>query len=144
MSNLDLINQKKREALEKTLSEGAAFMATNAQKEGVITTEEGIQYLVLENGDGTNFPKLTDTITCHYHGTLINGNVFDSSVKRNQSISFPLNKLITGWQKIIPLMSVGSKWVLYLPAQYAYGNSATGSIPGGSTLIFEITLLGIN
>lgn len=122
---------------------GKAFMEANAKKPGVKTLENGIQYIVLVEGDGPK-PKVTDNVTVHYHGTLINGTVFDSSVERGQPATFNLQQLIKGWQIGIPLMPVGSKYRFFIPQQYAYGMTTRGKIPGGATLIFDIELFNIN
>ena len=121
---------------------GAAFLAENGQREGVVTTDSGLQYEVLEQGDGAK-PKATDTVTTHYEGRLLNGEVFDSSIKRGQPASFPLNRVISGWTEGLQLMAVGSKYRFYIPAELAYGNRATGGIPPQSTLTFDVELLDI-
>ncbi|HBN05474.1 MAG TPA: peptidylprolyl isomerase, partial [Bacteroidales bacterium] len=94
-------------------------------------------------GNGAR-PKSTDTVNVHYHGTLIDGNVFDSSVQRGEPISFPLNQVIQGWTEGLQLMTVGSKYTFFIPADLAYGDSPVGTIPAGSTLVFDVELLGIN
>jgi FKBP-type peptidyl-prolyl cis-trans isomerase FklB len=120
-----------------------AFLAENAKKEGVKTTASGLQYKVIKSGTGAS-PKLTDTVKVHYHGTLINGTVFDSSVERGQSISFPVNRVIKGWVEALQLMKVGDKWTLFIPANLAYGDrSPSPDIPANSPLVFEVELLGI-
>lgn len=122
---------------------GAAFLQVNKQQPGVIELPEGIQYEVIKEGTG-NQPKLTDTVTAHYKGSLLDGKEFDSSFKRNQPFSAPLTALIKGWQIAIPLMKEGSHWRLWIPSDLAYGDrGAGGDIPGGATLIFEVELLGI-
>jgi FKBP-type peptidyl-prolyl cis-trans isomerase FklB len=125
-----------------TAKEGAKFLADNAGKEGVVTTASGLQYLVLTEGTGPK-PKATDTVKTHYEGTLINGEVFDSSVERGQPATFPLDRVIRGWTEALQLMNTGSKYRLFIPPELAYGNQATGSIPPQSTLIFEVELLEI-
>jgi FKBP-type peptidyl-prolyl cis-trans isomerase FklB len=122
--------------------EGEKFLAENALREGVITTESGLQYEVLKMGKGKK-PKATDNVKVHYHGTLINGTVFDSSVDRNEPITFGLTQVIAGWTEALQLMPVGSKFKLYIPQQLGYGSQQAGSIPPYSTLIFEVELLGI-
>lgn len=122
--------------------EGEAFLAQNKLKEGVITTESGLQYEVLTEGKGPK-PSATDRVKVHYHGTLINGTVFDSSVERGEPITFGLNQVIAGWTEGVQLMSVGSKYRFYIPQELGYGNRAAGQIPPYSTLIFEVELLGI-
>lgn len=122
---------------------GAAFLQVNKQQPGVIELPEGIQYEVIKEGTGKQ-PKITDTVTAHYKGSLLDGKEFDSSFKRNQPFSAPLTALIKGWQIAIPLMKEGSHWRLWIPSDLAYGDrGAGGDIPGGATLIFEVELLGI-
>ena len=134
--------QMQQEGL-KAREEGKLFLTSNLKKEGVKETPSGLQYKVVQEGSGAN-PKATDTVNVHYHGTLINGNVFDSSVQRGEPISFPLNQVIQGWTEGLQLMNVGSKFTFYIPADLAYGDSPVGTIPAGSTLIFDVELLGIN
>jgi FKBP-type peptidyl-prolyl cis-trans isomerase len=115
-----------------------------AQTNELKSTASGLQYQVLKQGTGTVSPKPTDTVRVHYHGTLLNGNVFDSSVQRGEPISFPLNRVIAGWTEGLQLMKVGDKFKFIIPPQLAYGaNSPTPSIPPNSTLVFEVELLGI-
>lgn len=125
-----------------TKEQGEAFLAENALKEGVITTESGLQYEVLKMGKGKK-PSETDRVKVHYHGTLIDGTVFDSSVERGEPIVFGLNQVIKGWTEGVQLMPVGSKFRFYIPEELGYGSRAAGSIPPFSTLIFEVELLGI-
>ncbi len=123
---------------------GAAFLAENAKRQGVVRLSNGLQYEVIVAGTETAKPTLNNTVKCHYHGTLINGEVFDSSVQRGEPISFPLNGVIKGWQEALQLMTVGSKWKLFIPSELAYGERSAGPVIGpGSTLIFEVELLGI-
>ena len=123
---------------------GAAFLAENAKRPGVVRLSNGLQYEVMVAGTDTAKPTLKNTVKCHYHGTLINGEVFDSSVQRGEPISFPLNGVIKGWQEALQLMTVGSKWKLFIPSELAYGERSAGPVIGpGSTLIFEVELLGI-
>ena len=127
----------------KAKEEGEKFLAENAKREGVKTTASGLQYEVLEATIGQK-PKATDTVRVHYEGTLIDGTVFDSSYKRGESISFPLNGVIKGWTEGLQLMSVGSKYKLFIPYQLAYGEAGAGaSIPPYAALIFTVELLGI-
>lgn len=122
---------------------GEAFLAENAKKEGVKTTPSGLQYKIMKSGAGET-PKPTDTVKVHYHGTLINGTVFDSSVQRGEPITFPVTGVIPGWVEALQMMKVGDKWQLFIPARLAYGNnSPTPAIPPNSPLIFEVELLGI-
>lgn len=123
--------------------EGEIFLRGNREKSGVIETPSGLQYKVEKQGDGEK-PKSNDVVNVHYHGTLLNGEVFDSSVVRNEPISFPLNQVIPGWTEGVQLMNIGSKFTFYIKADLAYGDSPVGNIPSGSTLVFEVELLGIN
>lgn len=135
--------QKQKELAAKTLKEGQQFLAENAKKEGVIVSSTGLQYEILEEGTGTK-PTLSSTVKTHYHGTLIDGTVFDSSVERGQPIDFPVRGVIKGWQEGIPLMSVGAKYRFYIPQELAYGmRSPSPTIPAGSALIFEVELLEV-
>jgi len=128
---------------EKNLEEGENFLAENGKRSGVTTLESGLQYEILEEGNGAK-PSLEDKVSCHYHGTLIDGSVFDSSVERGKPASFPVNGVIKGWTEALQLMSVGSKWKLYLPAELAYGERGAGrDIGPNSALIFEVELLEI-
>lgn len=130
---------------QENIKVGEQFLKENASKEGVVTLENGMQYIVLNQGTGKQKPSLEDKVTTHYHGTLIDGTVFDSSVERGEPATFPLNAVIEGWQKGIPLMSEGAKYRFFIPAHLAYGNRAMGpKIPAGSTLIFEVELIKIN
>ena len=122
---------------------GETFLAENAKREGVKVTESGLQYEVLEATIGQK-PKATDKVRVHYEGTLIDGTVFDSSYKRGESITFGLNQVIKGWTEGLQLMSIGSKYKLYLPYQLAYGERGAGAnIPPYAALIFTVELLGI-
>ena len=130
-------------ASTKAKEEGEAFLAQNAKRAGVKTTPSGLQYEVLEATLGQK-PKATDTVKVHYEGTLIDGTIFDSSYKRGESISFPLNGVIKGWTEGLQLMSVGSKFKFFIPYQLAYGERGAGaSIPPYAALIFTVELLGI-
>ncbi|MBR1717404.1 MAG: FKBP-type peptidyl-prolyl cis-trans isomerase [Paludibacteraceae bacterium] len=123
--------------------EGEKFLAENAKREGVKVTESGLQYEILEPSLGQK-PKATDTVRVHYEGTLIDGTVFDSSYKRGESITFPLNGVIKGWTEGLQLMSIGSKYKFFIPYQLAYGERGAGaSIPPYAALIFTVELLGI-
>lgn len=122
---------------------GQEFLDANKGKPGVITLPDGLQYKILKEGDGPK-PTASDTVSCNYRGTLINGKEFDSSYKRGQPASFPVSGVIKGWTEALELMPVGSKWELYIPADLAYGDRGAGQdIQPGETLIFEIELLGI-
>lgn len=126
----------------QTKQEGEEFLAANATKESVIVTESGLQYEVIKMGKGPK-PSATDRVRVHYHGTLIDGTVFDSSVERGEPITFGLNQVIAGWTEGVQLMPVGSKFRFYIPQELGYGAREAGSIPPYSTLIFEVELLGI-
>lgn len=128
----------------ETHEKGLAFLKHNGKKEGVVTTASGLQYKVLRKGSGTVHPKANDTVKVHYHGTLIDGTVFDSSVERGEAISFPLYRVIKGWTEGVQLMVVGEKTRFFIPSQLAYGFRSVGKIPAGSTLIFDVELLGID
>ena len=134
--------QNKQLAAEN-LEAGRAFLAENAEDPEVVTTDSGLQYKVLQEGTGEQHPKATDKVTVHYHGTLIDGRVFDSSVDRGEPASFPLNRVIPGWTEGVQLMNVGSKYRFYIPYNLAYGENGTGSIPPFSTLIFDVELISI-
>ncbi|MEI6859140.1 MAG: FKBP-type peptidyl-prolyl cis-trans isomerase [Shewanella sp.] len=127
---------------EKALSESVAFLETNKAKEGVVTTESGLQYEVLTLGTGEK-PVAEDMVEVHYVGTLIDGTEFDSSIARDEPAKFPLNRVISGWTEGLQLMSVGAKYKFVIPADLAYGERDTGTIPANSTLIFEVELLSI-
>ena len=135
---------KKQDAKNQRLAiDSKIFLEQNKQKDGVMTTESGLQYLILSEGKGNN-PTLNDNVTVHYHGTLIDGTIFDSSVDRKQPATFPLNGVIPGWQEALQMMSIGSKWKIFIPSELAYGESGAGAIGPNSTLIFEVELLSIN
>jgi FKBP-type peptidyl-prolyl cis-trans isomerase FklB len=121
---------------------GEKFLAENAKKPGVITTASGLQYEILKKGTGP-LPTSTNTVKVHYHGTLIDGTVFDSSVERKEPATFPVNQVIKGWTEALQLMPVGSKFKLYVPQQLAYGDKDQGKIKPFSMLIFEVELLSI-
>jgi FKBP-type peptidyl-prolyl cis-trans isomerase len=125
-------------------TQGAEFLATNASAEGVVTTPSGLQYRVVTEGDGPR-PTSSDTVTVHYTGKLLDGTVFDSSVERNEPISFSLNGVIAGWTEGVQLMPVGSTYEFWLPPDLAYGaqGAGRGVIPPNATLYFEVQLLGI-
>lgn len=123
------------------LNAGEAFLAENAKRENVVTLPSGLQYEIIKQGDGPK-PSANNTVTCHYHGTTIKDDVFDSSVRRGQPASFPLNAVIKGWTEALQLMPVGSKWKLFIPPHLAYGNrNISREIGPNSTLIFEVELI---
>jgi FKBP-type peptidyl-prolyl cis-trans isomerase FklB len=128
---------------EKNQKEGETFLAENKKKEGVITLPSGLQYKVIKAGSG-NKPKATDTVSVHYQGTLLNGTEFDSSYRRGQPVSFPVNGVIPGWTEALQLMEVGAKWQVVVPSSLAYGDRGAGpQIGPNATLIFEIELISI-
>ena len=138
-----------RSSINKTSAQeniqlGEAFLATNRDTDGVKITASGLQYLVLQEGAGSQHPVASDRVKVHYHGTLIDGTVFDSSVDRGQPIEFSLHQVIKGWTEGLQLMVVGEKTRLFIPSNLAYGNRQSGAIGAGSTLIFDVELLGIN
>lgn len=137
------INAIRAEQGKAAKAEGEKFLAENGKKEGVVTLKNGLQYEVLREGNGKK-PKATDQVKCHYEGTLINGQVFDSSYKRNEPAVFPLNQVIPGWTEGLQLMQEGAKYRFYIPYILAYGESgAGGSIPPFATLIFDVELLEV-
>ena len=137
------MNPELGEQSSKNLEEGEQFLAANKQKEGVITTESGLQYKVIRKGTGKT-PKLSDTVETHYRGTLINGKEFDSSYKRGETISFPVSGVIQGWTEALQLMKEGAKWQLFIPSELAYGaRGAGGDIGPNATLIFDIELISV-
>lgn len=137
------INAIRAEQGKAAKAEGEKFLAENGKKEGVVTLKSGLQYEVLREGNGKK-PKATDQVKCHYEGTLINGQVFDSSYMRNEPAVFPLNQVIPGWTEGLQLMQEGAKYRFYIPYILAYGESgAGGSIPPFATLIFDVELLEV-
>lgn len=144
VEELQTLSQEKQAAAQvKNKAEGEAYLAENAKKDDVTVTGSGLQYKVLSAGDGAK-PKATDTVTVHYHGTLIDGTVFDSSYNRGEPAVFPVNGVIAGWIEGLQLMGVGDKYELTIPANLAYGSHGSGaSIGPDSTLIFEVELLAI-
>ncbi|MBM77359.1 MAG: peptidylprolyl isomerase [Crocinitomicaceae bacterium] len=140
----DYFAKQQAAASQEIIKVGEDFLAKNGKRDGVITTESGLQYEILKVGDGPK-PSATDNVKTHYHGTLLDGTVFDSSVDRGEPISFNVNGVIAGWTEALQLMTVGSKWRLYIPYNLAYGERGAGSKIGPySTLIFEVELLNIN
>jgi FKBP-type peptidyl-prolyl cis-trans isomerase FklB len=137
-------SKKQKKESESMIEEGANYLQENAKKEGVTTLPSGLQYEVINDGTGP-MPSIEDNVTTHYHGTLIDGTVFDSSVERGEPASFPVGGVIKGWTEALQLMSVGSKWKLYVPYDLAYGERGAGAQIGPySTLIFEVELISIN
>lgn len=151
LMNQDLCNMTIQQKLQEFMSkknagvkeEGRKFLAENKKQPGVVELPSGIQYKIITQGTGIK-PTLEDTIKVHYKGTTLDGNVFDDSYSRGEPIEFPLGGLIEGWKQSLVLMPVGSKWQLFIPSEYAYGDRGAGSaIPGGATLIFELELLDV-
>ena len=139
----EYFSKQQEEMLNKNLETGIAFLEENSKKDNVVSLPSGLQYEILTEGNGPK-PKATDSVKCHYHGTLLDGTVFDSSVQRGEPAVFGVNQVIKGWVEALQLMSVGSKWKLFIPSSLAYGSQGAGSsIEPNSTLIFEVELLGI-
>ncbi|MGY0218646.1 FKBP-type peptidyl-prolyl cis-trans isomerase [Endozoicomonadaceae bacterium StTr2] len=137
------IQAEEAERAKEMSAEGEKFLAENAQREGIVVTESGLQYEIITAGEGDK-PTATSKVRTHYHGTLVDGTVFDSSVERNQPAEFPVNGVIAGWTEALQMMPVGSKWRLYVPHNLAYGErGAGGAIAPYSTLIFDVELLDI-
>lgn len=135
--------EKQKIESEGAVKVGEDFLVENAKKEGVKVTESGLQYEVMASGKGGS-PAATDTVEVHYHGTLVNGSVFDSSVDRGTPAKFPVNRVISGWTEALQLMKEGDKWRLTIPASLAYGaQSPSPKIPANSALVFEVELLAI-
>ncbi|HMJ89824.1 MAG TPA: FKBP-type peptidyl-prolyl cis-trans isomerase [Candidatus Acidoferrum sp.] len=145
MSMMSKMQEKEKASGEKNVKAGEDFLAANAKKEGVKTTTTGLQYKVLKAGDGKGkTPKSTDTVKVHYHGTLIDGTVFDSSVERGEPAEFPVNGVIPGWTEVLQLMKEGDKWQVYIPAKLAYGErGAGGKIGPNAALVFDVELLKV-
>ncbi len=144
MSLTDKLFRMKADKAENNLKAGLDFLAANKQKPGITELPSGLQYEVMTEGSGAK-PTAFNTVTCHYHGTLIDGTIFDSSVQRGKPASFPLNQVIKGWTEGVQLMPTGSKWRFFIPPNLGYGERGAGGVIGpNSTLIFEVELLGIN
>ena len=140
----EYFSKQQATASESVVEEGEKFLAENGKKENVITLESGLQYEVIKSAEGAK-PTLNDQVTTHYHGTLIDGTVFDSSVERGEPASFPVSGVIKGWTEALQLMNVGSKWRLVVPYDLAYGERGAGPQIGPfTTLIFEVELISIN
>jgi FKBP-type peptidyl-prolyl cis-trans isomerase FklB len=143
MGIADKLFQPKNDKAAANLKSGKEFLDSNKKKPSVVSLPSGLQYEVITDGSGEK-PNSISMVTCHYHGSLIDGTVFDSSVKRGKPASFPLNGVIKGWTEGLQLMSVGSKWRFFIPADLGYGDRQAGSQIGpNSVLIFEVELLGI-
>lgn len=144
MGIADILFQRNKDKAEKNLQEGLDFLEQNKNNPNVVVLESGLQYEILKEGEGDAFPTANSNVTCHYHGTLINGNIFDSSVQRGQPATFPLNRVIPGWTEGVQLMKKGSKFRFFIPSNLGYGDRQVGSDIGpNSTLIFEVELLDI-
>lgn len=144
MSIADRLFKQKEETAANNLKAGQDFLAANKEKPGVATLPSGLQYEILTEGTGAK-PGPVSNVTCHYHGTLIDGTVFDSSVQRGQPATFPLNMVIKGWTEGLQLMPTGSKWRFFIPADLGYGNrQVSAQIGPNSTLIFDVELLSIS
>ena len=134
----------KNQKAEANLKAGEEFLKENGKKPGVVVLASGLQYEIITEGTGAK-PTAKDKVTCHYHGTLIDGTVFDSSVRRGQPATFPLNMVIKGWTEGLQLMTVGSKWRFFIPPSLGYGDrQVSAQIGPNSTLIFDVELLGIS
>ncbi len=133
-----------KKAAELNALLGSEFLVANKSEEGVLETASGLQYKVLTEGSGAEHPSASSKVTVHYHGTLLDGTVFDSSVDRGKPIGFGLNQVIKGWTEGVQLMVVGEKTRFYIPSNLAYGDSAAGKIGPGSLLIFDVELLAID
>lgn len=139
----EYLQKKGEERLKNVKAEGEAFLADNAKKEGIVTLPSGLQYQVLQEGNGKS-PKATDQVKCHYEGTLINGKVFDSSYHRGEPATFPLNGVIAGWTEGLQLMKEGAKYRFFIPFNLAYGTRGAGQdIPPYATLIFDVELIEV-
>ena len=144
MGIMDKLFQLKNDKAAANLQAGQDFLAANKEKPGIVALPSGLQYEVITEGTGSK-PSATSKVTCHYHGTLIDGTVFDSSVKRGQPATFPLNMVIKGWTEGLQLMSAGSKWRFFIPPHLGYGDKQiSAQISPNSALIFEVELLGIS
>ena len=143
----EIVNKYFAELEEKmnaeNIEKGKAFLAENAKKEGIVTLPSGLQYQVITEGNGKK-PSATDRVKCHYEGTLIDGTLFDSSIKRGQPAVFGVNQVIRGWVEALQLMTEGSRWRLFIPSELGYGAQQAGEmIPPHSTLIFEVELIEV-
>jgi len=143
MGIADRLSQLNNEKAAANLKAGQDFLAANQQKPGIVSLPSGLQYEILTVGTGPK-PLVSNKVTCHYHGTLIDGTVFDSSVHRGQPATFPLDRVIKGWTEGLQLMPQGSKWRFFIPPQLGYGDrQVSAQIGPNSTLVFEVELLGI-
>ncbi len=139
----DFMASQNNEEAQQNLEDGLKYLAENINEEGVFETESGLQYKILKEGQGRT-PGIDDQVKCHYHGTLLDGTVFDSSVERRQPAVFPVNGVIQGWVEALQMMPVGAKWRLFIPSDLAYGEQGAGGVIGpNTTLIFDVELLEI-
>src|SRR5688572_457390 len=144
MGIADRLSQLNKDKSDANLKAGETFLAENRNRPGIVETSSGLQYEIITEGDGPK-PTATSKVTCHYHGTLINGTVFDSSVRRGQPATFPLNMVIKGWTEGLQLMPQGSKWRFFIPPQLGYGDrQVSAQIGSNSTLIFEVELISFS
>jgi FKBP-type peptidyl-prolyl cis-trans isomerase FklB len=137
------LQAKQQEKMKALAKEGESFLEANKKKDGVVTLASGLQYKILKKGSGKQ-PKATDSVTVNYRGTLVDGTEFDSSYKRGQPATFPVNGVIPGWTEALQLMKEGAKWQLFIPANLAYGERGQRGIPPNSVLIFEVELISVN
>lgn len=136
------LQEQINKAAGENLKKGEDFLAENAKRPGIVALPSGLQYEILSAGTGRK-PSATDRVQCHYHGTLIDGTVFDSSVQRGEPAVFGVNQVIPGWVEALQLMPEGSRWKLYIPSKLAYGEHQAGSIPPNSVLVFEVELIKV-
>ncbi len=136
------LQEQLNKAASENLKKGEDFLAENAKRPGIVALPSGLQYEILSAGTGRK-PSTTDRVQCHYHGTLIDGTVFDSSVQRGEPAVFGVNQVIPGWVEALQLMPEGSRWKLYIPSKLAYGEHQAGSIPPNSALVFEVELIKV-
>lgn len=136
------LQEQINKAASENLKKGEDFLAENAKRPGIVALPSGLQYEILSAGNGRK-PSATDRVQCHYHGTLIDGTVFDSSVQRGEPAVFGVNQVIPGWVEALQLMPEGSRWKLYIPSKLAYGEHQAGSIPPNSALVFEVELIKV-
>ncbi|MGR9100293.1 MAG: FKBP-type peptidyl-prolyl cis-trans isomerase [Gammaproteobacteria bacterium] len=141
---ITMFSMANAKSAEENLAEGTAFLSENAKNPEVVTTESGLQYLVINEGDGAK-PFASDSVTVHYQGTTIDGEEFDSSYRRGEPATFPLNHVIAGWTEGLQLMSEGAKYRFFIPSELAYGERGAGRTIGpNSTLIFDVELIKVN
>jgi FKBP-type peptidyl-prolyl cis-trans isomerase FklB len=137
-------SERQAVAAKANLADGQAFLAKNSGRDGVVTTDSGLQYEVIQSGDEGPSPGAEDRVTTHYRGTLIDGTVFDSSYERGKPVTFGVSQVISGWTEALQMMKVGDKWRLFIPSELGYGARGAGPrIPPNSVLVFEVELLGI-